>query len=210
MPTQDETRINNFWARLFRYGLDELRRAYEAAREASDSDRKRLERQWEELEREVAAGRALFVEEDEEGRVVYDRGEHAGEMVAEIEGVLRVVREAFTISLHHFWERELTKKMHGSDYDESKAFAFLKSKQIKPNEIGLKTLRLAANVAKHSGGASAKQLYKLRPELFDSAAMVKFDDPPGYEYLRITDQILDEFFEAVRVSGPQPLPWRSL
>lgn len=194
---------------LFRYALDELRRAYEAAREASDRDRKRLDRQWEELEREVAAGRASFIEEDEEGRVVYDRGEHAGEMIAEIGGVLRIVREAFTISLHHFWERELTKKMHTTEYQESKAFDFLKSKQIKPNEIGLKTLRLAANVSKHSEGKSAEQLYKLRPELFDSTAMAKFNDPPAYEYLRITDQVIDEFFEIVRISGPQPLPWRS-
>jgi hypothetical protein len=209
MPTQAETRINNVWARLFRYGFDELRRAYEAAREASDSDRKRQERQWEELEREVAAGRASFIEEDEEGRVAYDRGEHAGEMIAEIEGILRIVREAFTISLHHFWEREITKKMRSTKYQESEAFAFLKSKQIESNEIALKTLRLAANVAKHSEGTSAKKLHKLRPELFDSTEMAKFDDPPGYEYLRITDQILDEFFEAVRISGPQPLPWRS-
>jgi hypothetical protein len=209
MPTLVEARIDNFWAHLFRYALDELRRAYEAAREASDRDRKRLEREWEELEREVAAGRASFIEEDDEGQIVYDRGEHAGEMVAEIEGVLRIVREAFAISLHHFWERELTKKMHSTEYKESKAFAFLKSRQIKPNEIGLKTLRLAANVAKHSEGASAKQLYELRPELFDTTAMAKFNDPPGYEYLRITDQVIDEFFEAVRISGPQRLPWRS-
>jgi len=160
------------------------------------------------VEREVAAGRANFVEEDEDGRVVYDRGEHAGEMMAEVEGVLRVVREAFTISLHHFWERELTAKMQVIRYEESKAFAFLKSKGINPNEAGLRTLRLAANVAKHSEGDSANQLHKLRPDLFDIEAMTRRNDPPGYEYLRITDQVLNEFFDAVQASGPQRQPWR--
>jgi len=208
MTSKLEMRATSIWAYLFDYGLEELWRAYEGAREAPDRDRARIDRQWEELEREVAAGRANFVEEDEDGRVVYDRGEHAGEMMAEVEGVLRVVREAFTISLHHFWERELTAKMQVIRYEESKAFAFLKSKGINPNEAGLRTLRLAANVAKHSEGDSANQLHKLRPDLFDIEAMTRRNDPPGYEYLRITDQVLNEFFDAVQASGPQRQPWR--
>jgi hypothetical protein len=161
----------------------------------------------ENLEHEVAAGRAAFIEEDEEGRLIYDRGEHVGEIMAEVEGVLRIVREAFTISLHHFWERELTAKMRIARYDESRAFAFLKSSGINPNEAGLTVLRLAANVAKHSEGNSAEKLYKLRPELFDTETMERLKDPPGYEHLRITDQMLDEFFDAVRTSGPQRRPW---
>src|SRR3972149_1335397 len=118
MTSKLEMRATSIWAYLFDYGLEELWRAYEGAREAPDRDRARIDRQWEELEREVAAGRANFVEEDEDGRVVYDRGEHAGEMMAEVEGVLRVVREAFTISLYHFWERELTAKMQVIRYEE--------------------------------------------------------------------------------------------
>jgi hypothetical protein len=56
---------------------------------------------------EAAAGRASLTEEDEDGKVIYDHGDHMGEMLFEIEDVLSVLREAFTISLHHFWEREL-------------------------------------------------------------------------------------------------------
>jgi len=56
-----EMRAISIWAVLFGYGLDELWRAYEAAREACDRDRARLDRQWEELKREVAAGRANFI-----------------------------------------------------------------------------------------------------------------------------------------------------
>jgi hypothetical protein len=205
MTLQLRTPATSIWAHLFRYGVDELRRAYEAAREASDRSRTRLNREWEQLEAEVAAGRDSFFEEDEEGRVIYDRGEHAGEMAAEIEGVLRIVREAFMISLHHFWERELTAKMKVS-CNGAEAFAFLKSMGSNPNEAALMALQLATNVAKHSEGRSAEKLYKLRPELFDTGAMARSKDPPGYEYLRVTDQILDEFFEAVRTSGPQRQP----
>src|SRR5579864_5704300 len=203
MPSKLETRAYSIWAHLFRYGLDEVRRAYEAAREASDRDRARLDQEWKNLEQEVTAGRAAFIEEDEEGQLIYDRGEHAGEIMAEVEGVLRIVREAFTISLHHFWERELTAKMRIARYDESKAFAYLKFSGINPNEARLTVLRLAANVAKHSEGDSAGKLHKLRPEMFDTEAMKRSKDPPGYEYLRITDRMLDEFFDAVRTSGPQ-------
>src|SRR4051812_7396370 len=118
MPSKLETRAASIWSFLFRYSLDEMRRAYEAAREAPDRDHARLERDWEELEREIAAGRANLVEEDGDGRAVFDRGEHAGEMMAEIEGVLRIVREAFTISLYHFWERELVSKLKIKEYKD--------------------------------------------------------------------------------------------
>ena len=198
-----EGRAYSIWARLFQYDLEAFRRAYEAAREASDRSRTQLERNWAELERDVAAGRKSFIEEDEEGRLIYDRGEHAGEMEAEIEGVLRIVREAFTISLHHFWERELTVRMRTARYKEAKAIEFLKGKGINPNEAGLTVLRLAANVAKHSEGNSANQLHDLRPDLFDVRQMSQYGDPPGYEYLRISDAILDEFFATVQTSGPQ-------
>jgi hypothetical protein len=203
MTSQLETRAASIWAFLFQYGVEELRRAYDAARESPDRDRARLDRQWEELEAEVAAGRASFVEEDSEGRVVYDRGEHAGEMTAEIEGVLRIIREAFAISLHHFWERELTVKLGRSRYDEAEAFRYLRRLGITPNETGLTGLRLAANVAKHSEGRSAEQLYELRPDLFDAERATGRDDALGYEDLRITDEIIDEFFDTVRQSGPQ-------
>lgn len=205
MSNQPKTaiRVVYLWAVLFGYGLEELRRAYEASREASDRARVRLEQQWEELEQEVAAGRANFIEEDDEGRVAYDRGEHAGEMMAEISGVLRILREAFTISLYHFWEREVASRMKAAAYSDAKAFAFLKSLGTKPNEAALTTLRLAANVAKHGKGDSAKKLHALRPDLFDTKAMARSNDSAGYEYLRITDAILEEFFDAVRDSGPQ-------
>ena len=209
MTSQLDTRATGIWAHLFQYGIEELRRAYNAAREAPDRDRARLDREWEELEAEVVAGRASFAEEDADGRIIYDRGERAGEMAAETEAILRIIREAFAISLHHFWEREMIARMKCSRYDEKQAFTYLKGKNATPREVGLTTLRLAANVAKHSEGTSAKRLHELRSDLFDNEAMKRFGDPPGYEHLRITDEVIDEFFETVRLSGPQRRRLRS-
>ncbi|MHC2435292.1 hypothetical protein [Bradyrhizobium sp. USDA 4451] len=190
------------WGWLFRYQLGELRRAYRAAREASDVELKELEKKWEELESRVDAGTAQLVEQDEEGNVVIDWGEQAGEAFSEIEGVQRIYREAFLISLYHFWERELLKVMKKTQYKDQDTFAFLKNRGLSPDEPSLTALRLAANVAKHSGGKSADDLYKVRPDLFDTKEMAKWNDKPGHEYLLITDQVLDTFFEAVRKSGP--------
>jgi hypothetical protein len=195
-------RTQAFSSWRFNFHFDQLRLAYKAAREASDRERGRLEAEWSSLEAEVAAGRASFTEEDEDGQVIYDRGEHMGEMFSEAEGALAIVREAFTISLHHFWERQVKDLMKVSEYNEAKAINFLKHSGITPDEPSLKALRLTANVAKHSGGGSAERLYNMRPDLFDAAEMRTYDRSPSHEYLRITDKVVDEFFEAVRRSGP--------
>jgi hypothetical protein len=191
------------WGWRFQHQIIELKNAYDAARSETDRDLKRLEADWEALERKVAAGEASFVEEDEDGQVIYDRGDAAHESMYEIEVVLRLIREAFTISLHHLLERQLNKRMKASHYDEKKAFVFLKGAALQPDEPLLTALRLAANVAKHSEGNSADQLHKLRPDLFDTSEMTKWAHSPSYEHLRITDLALNDFFEAVKRSGPQ-------
>jgi hypothetical protein len=190
------------WGWRFRVQLDEIRRAYQAAREASEWERKRIENEWKQLEVDEAAGRASITMEDEDGQVVYDRGEHVGEMLSEIEGALRIYREAFAIALYHFWERQITARMKVARYHDADVFEYLKNNGIEANEAELTVLRLAANVAKHSEGRSAEELYSLRPDLFDTAEMAKWKDPPGHEHLQITDDVLDAFFRAVRKSGP--------
>ncbi|MCW1994802.1 hypothetical protein [Bradyrhizobium diazoefficiens] len=191
------------WGWRFQHQVIELKNAYEAARVETDRDLKRQDADWEELERKVAAGEASFIEEDDDGQVIYDHGDAAHERAHETEMVLRLIREAFTISLHHLLEREINKRMKVRRYDESKAYIFLKGLGLQPDEPLLTALRLTANVAKHSEGSSAQQLYNHRPDLFDTTEMQKFSHPPGYEYLKITDQTLSDFFDAVRRSGPQ-------
>lgn len=196
-------RSADFWTWRFNFRLAELERAYGAARAETDRDRNRLIHQWNELEAKVNAGEASFTEEDEDGQVIWDAGDHAHELMSEADTVLGLVREAFAISLHHLWERQLNDRMKVNSYKEEKVFAFLKAKGLTPDESMLTLLRLTANVAKHSGGNSADQLYALKPDLFDTAEMARWSHPPSYEYLRISDQLLTDFFAAVKNSGPQ-------
>jgi hypothetical protein len=190
------------WSWLFRHQLGELRRAYQAAHQASELERRAIENKWNELQERVDAGAAQLVEEDEYGNVVIDWGEQAGEELSAIEGVERIYREAFLISLYHFWERELLKRTKKKRYSDQEVFSFLSDSGCSPDELNLTALRLSANVAKHSEGTSADQLHKLRPDLFDTKEMAKWSDEPGHEYLLITDDVLEMFFEAVRKSGP--------
>jgi hypothetical protein len=201
--SQNSATAVSLWAWRFQQQVVELNNAYEAARVETDRDLKRQLADWDELERKVAAGEASFVEEDDDGQVIYDHGDAAHDRMYEIELVLRLIREAFTISLHHLLERQINKRMKVRHYDENKAFAFLKGLGLQPDEPRLTALRLTANVAKHSEGNSAQQLYNLRPDLFDATEMQKLSNSPGYEYLKITNQALSDFFDAVRRSGPQ-------
>jgi hypothetical protein len=196
------------WGFLFRFQFEELRRAYHAARDASNRERTAIEAKWNELEAKVEAGTAAFIEEDADGNMIVDWGEQAGEALSEIERVQRIYRESFLISLYHFWERELLQRMKKTRVTDAEAYKFLKARGLFPQEYALTTLRLAANVAKHSEGPSAEQLQELRPELFDTEEMEKWKASAGHEYLRITEEVLEAFFEAVRKSGPghrQPL-----
>lgn len=196
-------RAQSMWGWMLRLRIDQLQNAYKAARAAPDADREDIERRWKKLESDVAAGRSSFIEEDEDGQVIYDHGDAIGEDIAGVEETLRIVREAFTISLHHLWERELNKRLKTKHYDEPKVFTYLKADGLHPDEAKLTALRLACNVAKHSAGNSADDLYLIRPDLFDIAEMRKHGEPPSQEHLRISDHTLTEFFAAVRASGPQ-------
>jgi hypothetical protein len=191
------------WSWRFQAYLDDLKGAYAAARSETDRERDRQIKAWDELEKKVAANEASLTEEDDDGQVIWDAGDNAYERMFEIETVLGLVREAFTISLHHLLERQANKWMKTSKYDEQAAFAFLKAMGLQPEESTLTILRLTANVAKHSAGNSAKQLHQLRPDLFHTVEMAKGPHPASYEYLRITDQIVEDFFGAVKRSGPQ-------
>ncbi|WP_275788997.1 hypothetical protein [Pararhizobium gei] len=202
MATESNQVRNVMWHWLFRRDIDQLEAAYRSARNPSDEIKATLEREWAELEELVRAGEASFYEEDESGQVVYDYGDRMSDRLHEVEAILKLVREAFTISLSHYWEREMNKRLKVNQYDEKKAITLLKSRGLFPDELGLKVLRLTSNVAKHSGGTSAQTLNTLRPGLFDQEAIASNDEQPDYTNLLLTDEIVAEFFEVVRKSGP--------
>ena len=186
---------------MFQEDLRQLQDAYKASRSNSDSRMQRAEQEWAKLEEDVAAGVASFTEEDEDGQVIYDQSDHFGEIAAEIERVQQLVREAFAISLYHFWEREAGRLM-GKQYRPKSSLSELKQLGLCPDFAGLERLRLVCNVAKHSAGSSADQLHQLHPEMFDTKRMADFETGPDYESLILADADIDAFFSVVRKSGP--------
>ncbi len=185
---------------LFQAKLDDLRRAYSAARKSCDQDRARLEEQWTAFEAEVDAGTAAFHEEDEDEQVIYDYSEHFGDTNAEIESALSLVRQSFVISLHHLWERETNKFMKTKKYHAKRTYRALETEGLPVQRDELERLRLTCNVAKHSEGGSANDLFASHPEMFklDDA-----EDKPAYDNLIVTDADLDSFFACVKNSGFQ-------
>lgn len=186
---------------LFGSKIDDLAKAYAAARKASDDERVSLEARWKTFQADVVAGKAEMVEEDEDGRLVYDHGEHFGELDSEVETALSLVRQAFVISLHHLWEREINSYMKTKHYDQEAAFAALAAEGLNVEVAELDRLQLACNVAKHSSGNSATKLFQKHPALFKIDSVFT---EPEYANLIVTDADLDSFFDAVRKSGFQP------
>jgi len=188
----------------FHYGLRTLQRAYETSRLEPDKEKARIEKIAGKHQKLVDAGKATWVDQDDDGNYGFDYGEHLGELLHDKESVLALVRLAFVMSLHHYWEQRLSGNLPKNSYDQIKAFAWLKGYGWKPKEIELNELRLAANCAKHSAGKSASDLYVLRPDMFD-ASKIKMGFDPGYESLAITDAHVAAFFEAVKQSVPDNL-----
>lgn len=194
------------WAWRFHFGVREIERAYKASRAASDKEVASINEAAATHEAKVKAGDAVWAEEDEDGQVVYDYGEHLGEQIYDAEQVLALIRNAFVISLHHLVEQRIGGQLAKKKYDQAKAFTWLKAFGWTPKEDGLNQLRLAANCAKHSEGSSADQLYALRPDMFDDDLVEGWGAAPSYDSLKLTDAHVDEFFEAVKASVPKMPP----
>jgi hypothetical protein len=188
----------------FHYGLRTLKRAFESSRIAAAKEKAAIEKQAAKHQKLVDAGKASWVEYDDEGYPGYDYGEHLGEALNEEETVLNLVRLAFVISLHHYIEQQIGERLPNKRYVQEKAFNWLKGYGWSPRETELNELRLAANCAKHSGLSSGRQLYALRPDLFD-ASKIKMGFDPAHESLALTDAHMDSFFEAVKQSVPSNL-----
>lgn len=177
-----------------------------ASRQASDAEVDSINQAAAAYSAKVEAGEASWSQEDEEGNIIYDYGEHLGEQMFDAEQVLVLIRNAFVITLHHFVEQRIGSRLPKKEYKQDKAVALLKDSGWSPREDSLNQLRLAANCAKHSEGASASTLYALRPDMFDKDMVDGWKAPPAYDTLKLTDAHVMEFFAAVKASVPKGAP----
>jgi hypothetical protein len=175
----------------FHFGLKALKRAYKSSRLTADKEKGNFERE---------ATTIHEVEHDEGGG--YEN--YLSDMVHQQEQVLSIVRLAFVISLHHYFEKQMLEQLDAENYVQSNAISLLKGYGWEPLETQLNELRLAANCAKHSKGKSAEQLYALRSDMF-GPSKIKMDFKPGYDNLALSDAHVESFFDAVRKSVPSNL-----
>lgn len=176
-------------------------RAYESARAAAMREQEKLDEHYEEYRK--ARKRGVPADEDEEDWEEQLRAwdDHLSDEWHEAETVKRLVVEAFTIALHHLWERQVKAAM-ADDYVPDRAFGWLKGYDMAPRARQLTELKYAAETLKHSDGPAAEELFEMRSDLFDPKLAPTAEDA-DYESIRITDEIFRTFFEAVRKSGPQ-------
>jgi hypothetical protein len=165
-----------------------------------------LHAQWQEHQTAVKAGTAVTIEEDEENEAYLDLGEHIGEMVNEAEDGLRLVREAFALSLYHYWEKKACELLNIKDYRQGAVFAAAKQDpRFEIDEPGIDRLRLIANCIKHDKG---KPLYEAEPSMFAASWIFDPEGPHGWhDPLRLRDEDVEKGFSAVRSSGPKAKPF---
>ena len=190
------------WGWRYGYGLRELERAYQSSRYRSDTELAEIHEQAAKHQKLVDQGKAVWTEEDADGYPVYDYGEHLGEQAYEEEQVLRLVRGAFAISLHHYIETAIGPRLPDKKYVHETAMGWLKEVGWTPDEMILNQLRMAANCAKHGEGSSAKNLYAERPDMFDET-VAGWGLKPSSETLSLADSHLAEFFKAAREAVPK-------
>ena len=181
----------------FRFGLEAIERAYESSRSTADSEKRRLERNAQEVEKDLNSGEEMS---DDDSNNLRDYQDALGGWMAENESVLTIIRAAFVISVFHYLEKEMNSKLKVTDYDEKKVFSTLREWGGALEVEKLIQLRLLANCAKHSEGNSATRLYEMRPDLFDAHKIGQ--GKPGADSLVLTDAHVEEFFSAVRKSMP--------
>lgn len=181
---------------LFDSGLMEIERAYRASRVAFDDEMKDAAKRYAKLE---ADGKVADYQEDEATGQRYYAAEHLIDLNYQAEESLRLLRNAFALILHHYWEKEVSKWRQGKRYDFKKDYKWLGRNAFPIDEPGLDRLRETANTIKHN----VKRLYNLDATMFDAGEIARAGSDPDYhDALRLEDNHIDEFFATLRKSGP--------
>lgn len=128
-------------------------------------------------------------------------GEYFAEQHQEAQYSLRLLKHGFVIILYHTWERHAIEwAKWGKRYYHAGVTRILKDLEfsIAPD---IHKLQRAANCLKHDSA----ELWKSNPEMFDPivAASLQMNVRVTYSYhVRISDEQMDSFFEALEASGP--------
>lgn len=118
----------------------------------------------------------------------------------EFEETSRLIRDAFVITLFHFWERQAARWVYNprGSYVHADIMAWLERNGFKPDTDAMQRLQRAANCLKHGPGDACRALHGTDPTLFEPPML---DKTPNSR-MRITAEVLHEMFAVVWRSGP--------
>lgn len=180
----------------YNMGLEAIVRAYRASQATFKAQHDAAGRRFAEYEAKATPEEVLDS----------DFGELMGEEIYEAEASIRLVREAFAMTLYHFWEKQAAEVLGLTSH----LFRDLKAAAAADPRFGidvpgLNRLRLIANCVKHAGGS---ELFSLDPTLFDPALIPKTATSRNgwHDALRLRDQDVESAILAVRASGPRSAP----
>lgn len=181
----------------YNYRLEQIVSAYRASRLSFEGNIKAINNDFE-RNRESALDNP-YADEYEDHLI--DQHAEAGE-------ALRLVREAFALVLHHYWERSVLLWLNKSRYLSDKDSETLKDSGyvVDPE---LDRLRLVANTIKHN----SEKLYISHPSMFDASIERWLEDdiePTYHNFLQLSDADMDAFIGALVKSGPNAKPELSL
>ena len=187
---------------LFRSGLDRVENAYRATIEPVEDVKSRADS----IARQ-AFGLSLGeippeVSIEEDGSFSPDFSDSVYTVEYEAEETSSLIREAFLITLFHFWEKQsnLWLGVRGTTYNHLCTMAWLKSQNYLPNELEIRKLQFAANCVKHGPGKACHTLYGLDQSFFARPAVSSMGS--SRNFVQTTIPMMDSFFEVVRQSGP--------
>ena len=203
MPLTIEQLRSAAWGMLFQEEVGQLWRAYQASRAGLDRECEELNARHRRILAGAEANGGDTFEYDEDGNAIYDHAEETVDNIIDLSEVIKLVEEAFIISLDHFWERHFNKRLNVKTYSAPAVFEYLRNRGCTPNEAALSQLRYASNVARHTAGRSANDLFACRPDLFDAASVEESGFVPDYDSLRVSHDFVVDSFNGVRNSGPQ-------
>lgn len=184
------------------YALKELRRAYDASREAVDNERKSIRAS---MDDHVATKPEIETDDDQYDFELYQ--DQLGDSYQETEGALRLIREGFTVILHHFWEKQALGwyTFRTGKYEYGAAYKNLPGEGYLIQKKELEKLRKTANVIKHDSRdlyGSHRAMFRMNlDDDYKSGAKTGY-----YPWLDISDADIDGFFETLRKCGPDAKP----
>ena len=101
---------------LFQEEVGQLWRAYQASRAGLDRECEELNARHRRILAGAEANGGDTFEYDEDGNAIYDYAEETVDNIIDLSEVIKLVEEAFIISLDHFWERHFNKRLNVKIY----------------------------------------------------------------------------------------------